>query len=165
MCYGQHRCTRIYLMICILFSFYFILISSSFLFTSIKGTRIWFSLTWMFHSSGPYPVTSSTAPTHTSFSVLYRRGFTSERGNRTGSIVIATLSRKQTHSEGQCRQWSGVYYTDRPKAESPLSQGPRPAFVKIFDTPCVRVQTHHPKFLETYKGRVNIITITPSFTC
>ena len=62
-------------------------------------------------------------------------------------------SGKQTHSEGQCRQWSAVYYTGGPKAESPLSQGPRPAFVKIFYTPCVRVQTHHPKFLEIYKGR------------
>ena len=26
-------------------------------------------------------------------------------------------------------------------------------------------RTHHPKFLKTYKGRVNTITITPSFTC
>ena len=60
------------------------------------------------------------------------------------SYVIATLSRKQTHSEGQCREWSAVYYTSGPKAESPLSQGPRPVFVKIFYTPCVRVQTHHP---------------------
>ena len=55
----------------------------------------------------------------------------------------------------------------RSKAESPLSQGPRPAFVKIFYTPCVRVQTHHPNSLETYinKGRVNTATITPSFMC
>ena len=89
-CYGQHRYTRIYIMICILFSFYFILISS-FLFTFIKGTWIGFSLTWMFHSSGPYPVTSSTAPTHTSFSVLYRRGFTSEGGNTIGCILKAGL--------------------------------------------------------------------------
>ena len=62
-------------------------------------------------------------------------------------------------------QWSAVYYTGGPKAESPLSQGPRPAFVKIFYTQCVHVQTHHPKSLEAYKGRVNTITITPSFTC
>ena len=83
------------------------------------------------------------------------------------SFVVATRSGKQTHSEGQCRQWSAVYYTSGPKAESPLSQGPQPAFVKIFYTPCVRVRTHHPKFLETYinKGRVNIIPITPSFMC
>ena len=31
------------------------------------------------------------------------------------------------------------YYTGGPKAESPLSEGPQPAFVKIFYTPCVRV--------------------------
>ena len=83
----------------------------------------------------------------------------------TDCYVIATLSGKQTHSEGQCRQWSAVYYTGGPKAECPLSQGSRLAFVKIFYTPCVRVQTHHPKSLEAYKGRVNTITITPSFTC
>jgi len=54
-------------------------------------------------------------------------------------------------------QWSAVYYTGGPKAESPLSQGPRPAFVKIFYTPCVRVWTHHSKFLETYinQGKYN----------
>ena len=79
--------------------------------------------------------------------------------------VIATLSGKQTHLEGQCRQWSAVYYTSGPRAEFPLSQGPRPAFVKTFYTPCVRARTHHPKFLETYKGRLNTITTTPSFTC
>ena len=31
---------------------------------------------------------------------------------------------RETHSGGQCRQWSAVYYTAGPKAESPLSQGP-----------------------------------------
>ena len=64
---------------------------------------------------------------------------------------------------------SGVQfiYTGGPKAESPLSWGPRSALVKIFYTPCVCVQTHHPNSLETYinKGRVNTTTITPSFTC
>ena len=44
--------------------------------------------------------------------------------------VIATSSGKQTHSEGQCRSWSAVYYTGSPQAESTLSQGPRPVFVK-----------------------------------
>ena len=39
-------------------------------------------------------------------------------------IVVATHSGKQTPSEGQCRLWSGLYYTSGPKAESPLSQGP-----------------------------------------
>ena len=48
--------------------------------------------------------------------------------------VVAMRFGKQTHSEGQCRWWSAVYYTGGPKAESPLSQGPRPAFVKIFYT-------------------------------
>ena len=44
------------------------------------------------------------------------------------SNVVATCSGKQTHSEEQCRQWGAVYYTSGPKAESPLSQGPRPVF-------------------------------------
>ena len=48
--------------------------------------------------------------------------------------VVAMHSRKQTHSEGQCREWSTVYYTGKPKAESPLSQGPRPVYVKILYT-------------------------------
>ena len=52
--------------------------------------------------------------------------------------VVATCSGKQTHSEGQCRQWSAVYYAGAPRAESPLSQGPRPAFAKTFYTPCAR---------------------------
>ena len=43
--------------------------------------------------------------------------------------VVATRSGKQTHSEGQCREWSAVYYTRKPKAESPLSQGPWAVFV------------------------------------
>ena len=69
------------------------------------------------------------------------------------TTVTATRSGKQTHSEGQCRQRSAVYYTGRPKAESPLSQGPRPAFVKIFYSPCVHVQTHHPNPLRLTKER------------
>ena len=72
--------------------------------------------------------------------------------------VVATHSGKQTHSEGQCRQWSAVYYTGGPKAESPLSQGPRPVFVKTLYTLSVRAQTHLPKFPETSlnKGKRNI---------
>ena len=66
-----------------------------------------------------------------------------------GDGVVATCSRKQTHSEGQCRQWSAVYYTSRPKAESPLSQGHRPVFVKTLYTLSVCTQTHFPKFPET----------------
>ena len=63
--------------------------------------------------------------------------------------VVATRSRKQAHSEGQCRQWGAVYYTGGPEAESPLSQGPRPVFVKTLYTLSVRAQTHLPKFPET----------------
>ena len=63
--------------------------------------------------------------------------------------VVATCSGKQTHSEGQCRQWSAVYCTGGPKAESPLSQGPRPVFAKTLYTLSVRAQTHLPKFPET----------------
>ena len=42
-----------------------------------------------------------------------------------------------------------VYYTGGPKAESPLSQGPQPVFVKTLYTLSVRAQTHLPKFPET----------------
>ena len=68
-------------------------------------------------------------------------------------IAVATCSRKQTHSGGQCRQRSAVYYTSRPKAESPPSQGPRPVFVKTLYTLSVRAQTHLPKFPETSLNR------------
>ena len=47
-------------------------------------------------------------------------------------------SRKQTHSEGQCGQWSAICYTSRPKAESPFCQGPRPVFVKTLYTLSVK---------------------------
>ena len=63
--------------------------------------------------------------------------------------VVATRSRKQTHSEGQCRQWSAVYYTGGPKAESPLSQGPQPVFVNTLYTLSVHLQTHLHKSSET----------------
>ena len=62
--------------------------------------------------------------------------------------------RETTHSEGQCRWWRADYYTGRPKAESPLSQGPRPVFVKTLGTLSVRAQTHLPKFLETSLDKV-----------
>ena len=66
-------------------------------------------------------------------------------------IVVATLSRKQTHSKGQGRSWSAsaVYYTGGPKAESPLSQGPQPGFAKTLYTLSVCAQTHLPRFSET----------------
>ena len=44
---------------------------------------------------------------------------------------------------------SGVYDTGGPKAESPLSQGPWPVFLKSLYTLSVHAQTHLPKFLET----------------
>ena len=72
-----------------------------------------------------------------------------------GGGVAATPSWKQTHSEGQCRQWSAVYYTGGPQAESPLSQGPRLTFVTTLYTLSVHAETHLPKFPETSlnKGR------------
>ena len=41
-----------------------------------------------------------------------------------------------------------------PKAESPLSQGPRPVFVKTLYTLSVCAQTHLPKFPETSLDKV-----------
>ena len=64
-------------------------------------------------------------------------------------IVVVSRFGKQTHSEWQCRWWSAVYYTGGPKAESPLSQGPRPVFVKNFCILSVRAQTRLPTFPET----------------
>ena len=68
-------------------------------------------------------------------------------------IAVATCSRKQAHSGGQCRQRSAVYYTGGPKAESPPSQGPPPVLVQTLYTLSVRVQTHLPKFPETSLNR------------
>ena len=66
-----------------------------------------------------------------------------------GSIVIAMCSRKQTHSEGQCRVECSLLHRLAQGRESPLSQGPRPVFVKTLYTLIVRAQTHLPKFSET----------------
>ena len=52
------------------------------------------------------------------------------------------------------QKWSAVYYTGGPKAESPLSQGPRPVFEKTLYTLSVLAQTHLPKFLETILDKV-----------
>ena len=41
------------------------------------------------------------------------------------------------------------FITPQAKAESPLSQGPQPVFVKTLYTLSVRAQTHLPKFSET----------------
>ena len=62
--------------------------------------------------------------------------------------VVAMRSGKQTRSEGQCREWSAVYYTGGPKAESPLSQGSQPIFVKPLYTVSISGQTRLPKFPE-----------------
>ena len=63
--------------------------------------------------------------------------------------VVAMRTGKQTHSEEECREWSAICYTRRPKAESPLSQVPRPVFVKTLYTVSDHAQTHLPKFPET----------------
>ena len=62
--------------------------------------------------------------------------------------VVATRSGKQTHPEGQCGEWSALDHTGGPTAESPLSQGPRPVFVKTLYTLSVRAQTHLPNSLK-----------------
>ena len=66
-------------------------------------------------------------------------------------------SGKQTHSKGQCRQWSAVYYTRRPKAESPLSQGTPTEFGENLIYLKCTAQAHIPKFLKpslkSVKGR------------
>ena len=77
--------------------------------------------------------------------------------NNLAVSVVAACSGKQTHSEGQCRYWSAVYYTGEPKVESPLSQGPQPVFVKTLYTLSVLAQTHLPKFLETSLDKVREI--------
>ena len=64
-------------------------------------------------------------------------------------LAEATCSRKHTHSGGQCRPWSAVHHTGGPKAETPLSQGPQPGFLKPFYTLIVHAQIHLPKFPET----------------
>ena len=82
---------------------------------------------------------SSLITTHP-YSLFYFSSYT---------YAVATHSGKQTHSERQCRLWSAVYYTDWPKAESLLSQGPQQVFVKTLYILNVRVQTHLRKLPET----------------
>ena len=43
---------------------------------------------------------------------------------KSGENVIAMHSGKQTHSEGQCRQWSAVYYTGGPRQSLLLAKDP-----------------------------------------
>ena len=55
-----------------------------------------------------------------------------------------------------------VECTGGPKAESPLSQGPRPVFVKTLYALNVHAQTHLPKFPETSLDKVkDTITVNP----
>ena len=85
-----------------------------------------------------------------------------------GSSGSAVNSRKMAALVGSnFFFFSGVQFITPmgPRQSLLLAKDPGPAFVKIFYTPSVRVQTHQPKSLEAYKGRVNTITITPSFVC
>ena len=70
--------------------------------------------------------------------------------------AVGTRSRKQTQKDNA---HTGVQFITPagPRQSFRLSQGPQPAFVKIFYTPCVHVWTHHPNFLETYtnQGKYN----------
>ena len=68
-------------------------------------------------------------------------------------FVVAKGFGKQTHSEGQRRWCSAVYYTGRPKAVSSLPRTPT-SFVKTLYTLSVLAQTHLPKFLETSLDKV-----------
>ena len=43
---------------------------------------------------------------------------------RLSGFAIAMRSRKENHSEGQCREWRAVYYTGGPTAESSLAKDP-----------------------------------------
>ena len=73
-------------------------------------------------------------------------------GAREGSrarLVLQPRFPGNTHSEGQCRQWSAVCYTSGAKAESPLSQGPWPVFMKTLYTLSEHAQIHLPSFPET----------------
>ena len=79
--------------------------------------------------------------------------------------AVPTRFGEQTHSEGQCRWWSAVYYTGAPKAESPLSQGPRPAFVKVFYTHVYVSAPTTPNSLRLTSTKENTIPVSPSFTC
>ena len=63
------------------------------------------------------------------------------------SGVTAKRSRNQTHSEGQRGWWRAVYCTSGSEAESPLSQGPQPTFVKTLYTLSVELKPTSPNSL------------------
>ena len=75
--------------------------------------------------------------------------------------VIAKRSRKQTHSEGQCGQWSAVYYTGGSEAVSCLTRDPNDFCENLINLKCT-AQAHIPKFLkpslERVKERYNQVT-------
>ena len=54
-------------------------------------------------------------------------------------FVVATRSRKQTHSEGRADSGAQFITPAGPMKSLLLAKDPRPAFVKIFYTPCGRV--------------------------
>jgi len=64
-------------------------------------------------------------------------------------VFRETNSLRRTMQIVECR-----LLHQRPKAESPLSQGPQPVFVKTLYTLSVRAQTHLPEFLETSLDKV-----------
>ena len=69
-----------------------------------------------------------------------------------GKGVAATRSGKQTQKDNAD---SGVQFiTPVGPRQSPLSQGPRPVFVKTLYTLSVLAQTHLTKFLETIPDKV-----------
>ena len=80
---------------------------------------------------------------------------------------VATCSGKQTHSEGQCRQQSAVYYTGGPKAASPLSQRPWGAFLKTLYTLSVCAKPTSPNSLKLVwtKEKKDTIKVNPWFIC
>ena len=75
---------------------------------------------------------------------------------------LATHFGKQTHSEGQCRQWSVVYYTGGSEAEFPLQPGTPTDFCENLRYLKCTAQAHIPKFLkprlESVKGRFYQVT-------
>jgi len=63
------------------------------------------------------------------------------------------LGNKLTQKDNADSGVNAVYYTGGPKAESPLSQGPQPGFVKTLYT--LSEYTHFPNFPETTLNKGN----------
>ena len=81
-----------------------------------------------------------------------------------GGSVVATHSWK--HSERQCRSWSAVDYTGRPKAESPLGQDPD-QFLKTWYTEEYVPKPASPSSLKLVwtKEKKDTIKFNPWFIC